>query len=119
MAGSTVEFIGKVDDKSLKEYYKNCIALIFPALEDFGLTVVEAQAFGKPVIAFRGGGALETIKEGKTGLFFDNQTKESLMQALQLFTSMKFDPTESKNNAYRFSQSSFKNAFLKLVHQFR
>lgn len=56
MAGPTVEFIGKVDDKALKEYYKNCIALIFPALEDFGLTVVEAQAFGKPVIAFRGGG---------------------------------------------------------------
>jgi glycosyltransferase involved in cell wall biosynthesis len=119
IAGPTVEFIGKVDDKKLQEYYRNCTALIFPALEDFGLTVVEAQAFGKPVIAFRGGGALETIKEGKTGLFFDNQTKESLIRALQLFTSMKFDPAESKKNASRFSQSSFKAAFLKLVHQIR
>lgn len=119
MAGPTVEFVGKVDDKKLQEYYKNCTALIFPALEDFGLTVVEAQAFGKPVIAFRGGGALETVKEGKTGLFFDQQTKDSLIQALQLFTKMKFDPQESKKNASRFSQSSFKNAFLKLVHQVR
>jgi len=119
MAGPTVEFVGKVDDAKLREYYKNCIALIFPALEDFGLTVVEAQSFGKPVIAFRGGGAMETIKEGKTGIFFDMQTKESLIQALQLFGSMKFDPAESKKNARRFSQNSFKTAFLKLVHQFR
>ncbi len=117
MAGPTVEFLGKVDDKKLQEYYQNCKALIFPALEDFGLTVVEAQAFGKPVIAFRGGGAMETIKEGKTGLFFDKQTKESLIQALQVFNHMKFDPNETKKNARRFSQASFKNAFLKLVHQ--
>jgi len=119
MAGPTIEFIGKVDDKKLQEYYRNCTALIFPALEDFGLTVVEAQAFGKPVIAFRGGGALETVKEGKTGLFFDQQTKESLIQALQLFTKMRFDPKDSKKNASRFSQSTFKSAFLKLVEQIR
>jgi glycosyltransferase involved in cell wall biosynthesis len=119
MAGPTIEFIGKVDDKKLQEYYRNCTALIFPALEDFGLTVVEAQAFGKPVIAFRGGGALETVKEGKTGLFFDQQTKDSLIQSLQLFNKMKFDPEESKKNARRFTQSNFKSAFLKLVHQIR
>jgi len=69
MAGPTVTFLGDVNDKTLHEYYKNCKALIFPALEDFGLTVVEAQAFGKPVIAFRGGGALETVKEGRQGCF--------------------------------------------------
>ncbi len=119
MAGPTVTFLGDVDDKALREYYQNCKALIFPALEDFGLTVVEAQAFGKPVIAFRGGGALETIQEGKTGLFFDKQTKESLINALQVFDHMQFDPKESKKNAGRFSQRSFKNAFLKLVHQIR
>ncbi len=119
ISGPTIEFVGKIDDKKLKEYYQNCTALIFPALEDFGLTVVEAQAFGKPVIAFRGGGALETINEGKTGLFFDKQTKDSLVQALQLFKQMKFDPKESRKNASRFSQNSFKSAFLKLVHQIR
>jgi len=119
MAGPTIEFIGKVDDKKLQEYYRNCTALIFPALEDFGLTVVEAQAYGKPVIAFRGGGALETIKEGKTGLFFDQQNKDSLIQALLLFEKMKFHPDESKKNAQRFSTSNFSSAFLKLVSQFR
>ena len=117
MAGPTIEFLGSVDDKKLSEYYQNCRALIFPAVEDFGLTVVEAQAFGKPVIAFRAGGATETIKEGKTGLFFDQQTKDSLIQALKLFDSMQFDPRESRKNAQQFSHSSFKQSFLKLVHQ--
>lgn len=117
MAGPTVEFLGNIDDKKLQIYYQNCKALLFPALEDFGLTVVEAQAFGKPVIAFRGGGALETVKEGKTGLFFDKQTKESLIQALRIFTTIHFDPKESKKNAKRFSHDSFKKAFLNLVHQ--
>lgn len=56
MAGPTIEFLGEVDDETLRSYYQNCRALIFPALEDFGLTVIEAQKFGKPVIAFRGGG---------------------------------------------------------------
>jgi glycosyltransferase involved in cell wall biosynthesis len=119
MAGPTIEFLGNIDDNKLQEFYQNSKALIFPAFEDFGLTVVEAQAFGKPVIAFRGGGALETIKEGKTGLFFNKQTKESLIQALQLFNTMHFDEKESKKNALRFNYLSFKNAFLKLVHQFR
>lgn len=118
MAGPTIEFLGNVDDKKLRNYYQNCRALLFPAVEDFGLTVVEAQGFGKPVIAFRGGGALETIKEGKTGLFFDKQTKESLIQALLLFNALHFDPQASKKNAQEFSHSRFKAAFLKLVHQF-
>jgi len=117
MAGPTVEFLGDVDDKKLREYYRNCTALIFPALEDFGLTVVEAQSFGKPVIAFRGGGALETIKEGKTGIFFDKQTKDSLVQALKIFETMQFDPHESQKNALQFSLASFKSSFLKLVQQ--
>lgn len=117
MAGPTVEFIGSVADKDLKKYYANCRALIFPAKEDFGLTVVEAQAFGKPVIAYRAGGALETIKEGKTGLFFDVQTKESLKAALTQFTKMKFDPREAVKNAQQFDQAHFEKNFLKLVQQ--
>lgn len=117
MAGPTITFIGKVDDKKLRAYYQNCTALIFPAMEDFGLTIVEAQSFGKPVIAFRGGGALETIREGKTGLFFDSQTKESLIHSLQLFDKMQFDPQASVRNAEQYSFGKFKAAFLKLVHQ--
>lgn len=116
MAGPTVEFLGNIDDNLLREYYQKCRALLFPAIEDFGLTVVEVQSFGKPVIAFRGGGALETIKEGKTGLFFDRQTKESLIQALKTFELMKFDEIDSKRNAQQFSVHNFRDNFLKLVH---
>ncbi|HSX09819.1 MAG TPA: glycosyltransferase [Candidatus Saccharimonadales bacterium] len=115
MAGPTVEFVGKVDDATLKKYYLHCKALLFPALEDFGLTVVEAQSFGKPVIAFRGGGATETIAEGKTGLFFNQQTKESLIQALQLFDKMEFDEIVCRQNAKRFSTKQFTSSFLKLI----
>lgn len=115
MAGPTISFEGAVPDEKLQNYYKHCKALIFPGVEDFGLTVVEAQGFGKPVIAFRGGGALETIKEGKTGYFFDEQTKQSLVAALRNFDIMKFDPQECMVHAQRFSFDSFKSLFLKLV----
>jgi glycosyltransferase involved in cell wall biosynthesis len=117
MAGPTIEFVGNVDDEKLQEYYQNCKALLFPALEDFGLAVVEAQGFGKPVIAFRGGGAVETITEGKTGLFFDEQTKDSLIQTLYLFNKMNFDEEVCKKNAKRFSEANFASSFLKLVQQ--
>jgi glycosyltransferase involved in cell wall biosynthesis len=115
LAGPTVSFVGSVDDKQLEQYYRNAKALIFPGVEDFGLTVVEAQGFGKPVIAFRGGGALETIKEGKTGYFFDEQTKKSLVYALKNFDKMQFNPEDCINHAEKFSFGTFKSAFLKLV----
>ncbi|MGI8420354.1 MAG: glycosyltransferase [Candidatus Levyibacteriota bacterium] len=117
MAGPTITFLDNVDDKQLKKYYSQCRALIFPAMEDFGLTVVEAQGFGKPVIAYRGGGALETIKEGKTGLFFDRQTKDSLKAALVQFNKMKFDPALAIKNAQQFDRAHFEKNFLKLVHK--
>jgi glycosyltransferase involved in cell wall biosynthesis len=114
-AGPTIEFLGAVDDSSLQHYYENCRALIFPAIEDFGLTVVEAQRLGRPVIAFRGGGALETIKEGKTGLFFDQQTKESLMDTLKMFDKIHFKQDDCQKNAQQFSFKQFKSSFLRLV----
>jgi glycosyltransferase involved in cell wall biosynthesis len=117
VAGPTISFEGAVTDEKLKTYYKNCKALIFPSVEDFGLTVVEAQGFGKPVIAFRGGGALETIQEGKTGYFFDEQTKQSLIAALKNFDKMQFDPRECVKHAERFNFNTFKSAFLNLVQK--
>lgn len=117
MSGPSVRFVGSVDDKDLATYYRNCKALLFPAVEDFGLTVVEAQAFGKPVIAFRGGGALETIKEGKTGIFFDKQTKESFMEALRMFEKMTFDEHVCITHAQKFSTAQFKKKFLRLVQK--
>jgi glycosyltransferase involved in cell wall biosynthesis len=114
-AGPTIEFLGNLTDDELINYYKNCKALIFPAREDLGLTIIEAQSFGKAVIAFKGGGALETIVEGKTGYFFDKQTVDSLVEALKNFDKFTFDPKASKKQAEKFSQKQFKAQFLSLV----
>ena len=115
IAGPTIEFLGNRTDKELEKYYANCRALIFPGIEDFGLTVVEAQGFGKPVIAFRRGGALETILEGKTGLFFEEQTKHSLITALRVFEKMHFDPKAARTQAELFNDTKFEAEFLRVV----
>jgi len=114
-AGPTIEFLGNVTDEELITYYQNSKALIFPAKEDFGLTIIEAQSFGKPVIAFRGGGAQETIIEGKTGYFFDQQTVAALVTALQDFDKFSFDPKASRKQAEKFSEEKFRKQFLSLV----
>lgn len=107
MAKGTVEIVGKVDDKMLSEYYRNCEALIFPGIEDFGLVMVEAQHFGKPVIAFRQGGATEIIKEGKTGEFFEKQTVTSLVNTLKSFDKNRYNEKACTLNAQRFSKDAF------------
>lgn len=112
MAGPTVEFLGNLTDSELVGYYKSCRALIFPGNEDFGLTMVEAQSYGKPVIAFRGGGALEIIREGRTGLFFDPQTADACIQVLQVFEKKIFLSSECMKNAQQFSSKLFKKKFL-------
>ncbi|HXS15298.1 MAG TPA: glycosyltransferase [Candidatus Saccharimonadales bacterium] len=107
IAGPTVEFLGKVSDTDLLSYYAGCCGLIFPGIEDFGLVMVEAQAMGKPVIALRGGGALEIVKEGETGEFFDRQTVESLSQVLKSFDGSRYNKETCKQNAKRFSLEAF------------
>lgn len=115
IAGSTITFIGNISDVELQEYYKNCKALIFPGNEDFGLTVLEAQAFGKPVIAYKKGGALETIIEGKTGDFFYPQTANSLIKVVQKFRKIKYNTDECKNQAQKFNKDRFKEEFVKTL----
>jgi glycosyltransferase involved in cell wall biosynthesis len=129
VAGSSVEFLGFISDAEMATYYENCIAVIFPTNEDFGIVPVEAQLFGKPVVAFRGGGALETVTEGETGVFFDEQTKESLIGTLNLicggvaaFDSLReyflqFDPEICVTNGKRFSKERFQNEFKQLVNE--
>jgi glycosyltransferase involved in cell wall biosynthesis len=116
-AGSTITFVGKVTDDELVQYYDNCKALIFPGLEDFGLTMIEAHQFGKPVIAFRGGGAVEILIENKTGYFFDTQNKESLIEALKKFGQFSFDSSLFLKQAKKFSFDRFKQEFLGVVNQ--
>lgn len=117
MSGPTVEFLGNISDEQLMDYYSRCTTLIFPGVEDLGLTIIEAQLFGKPVIAFRGGGALETIKEGKTGIFFEQQTKESLVHTLKQFNQLHFDASAAKQQVESFTFKEFKKNFLSLVQK--
>ena len=84
-AASNIEFLGELTDQELLSYYQDCRALIFPQKEDFGLVPLEAQSCGKPVIAFAGGGALETVIEGKTGTFFKPQSVKALMEKVKNF----------------------------------
>jgi glycosyltransferase involved in cell wall biosynthesis len=115
IAKSNIEFLGDLTDEKLSFYYKNCRALIFPGLEDFGLTMVEAQSFGKPVIAFRGGGATDIVKEGITGEFFNEQTPESLIKSMEIFSSKSYNSKLCKENARRFSFDKFEDQIKKFV----
>lgn len=108
LAGATIEFLGSLSDEEVRDYYRRCRALIFPGEEDLGLTPLEAQATGRPVIAYARGGALETIVEGVTGLFFQEPTVESLCQAIARFNQMSFDKTKIREQALRFSKERFK-----------
>ncbi len=108
MAGSNITFLGWQSDEELAQLYSQCTALIFPGEEDFGIVPLEAQASGKPVVAFSKGGALETIIDGKSGVFFNKQTAESLQQALERLSLIKFNSTDIRRHALGFSRSIFK-----------
>jgi glycosyltransferase involved in cell wall biosynthesis len=107
-AGPTVRFVGRVTDEELGDLLANCRAFIFPGYEDFGITPVEAQAAGRPVIAYAAGGALDTVKDGETGLFFHKQTPEALADAIRRLDSIDFDTDAICRNAERFSVGRFK-----------
>lgn len=115
MAGSTVEFLGEVPEKKLWEIYKNSKALIFPGIEDFGLVMVEAQAFGKPVLAFAKGGAKEIIKPNLTGEFFDKQESSSLAALLKKFDIYRYNSLSCYKNSKRFSFANFQKEFKKFL----
>lgn len=109
MATKNVELLGRISDDQLAQLYASCKALVFPGEEDFGLVPVEAQACGRPVIAFRRGGALESVIEGETGLFFNHQTPEALNVAVAEFERdmSRFHPEAARRNAERFSKERF------------
>ncbi|BCZ47101.1 glycosyl transferase [Clostridium gelidum] len=108
MAGLTVKMVGCVSDNELREYYAKCKAFLFPGEEDYGMAPLEAMSCGRPAIAYGKGGALETIVEGKTGLFFEEQTTESLISAIKKFETIKFNKEEIRAHALKFDESVFK-----------
>jgi glycosyltransferase involved in cell wall biosynthesis len=105
--GTSVEFLGRLDDADVIDHLQRCRALILPASEDFGMTAVEAQAAGRPVIAFGQGGALESIVDGETGLFFARQDPDSLAATIQRFENRAWNPDRALANAARFSKQQF------------
>jgi glycosyltransferase involved in cell wall biosynthesis len=107
IAGPTIEFLGAVDDRELACYYREAKALVFPQEEDFGIVPLESMASGRPVIAYRAGGARETVIEGVTGVFFDQQTASALAAAVREFEGMKFDPARCRAQAEEFSVEKF------------
>lgn len=111
LAKRNVQLLGSQPFEVLKDYFERCKAFIFPGVEDFGITPLEAQAAGKPVIAYRAGGALETIKENETGLFFDEQQADSLVEAVAYFEDHieQFDPQASRQQAEAFRPQKFRN----------
>lgn len=115
IAGKYTEFIIRPDDKELRSLLQNAQALIFPGVEDFGMTALEAMACATPVIALQKGGSLDFIKPHKTGIFFQEQNVNSLCESLKIFERTKFDPQELRNFALRFSYEEFHQNFLKVL----
>jgi glycosyltransferase involved in cell wall biosynthesis len=103
-----IEFLGRVSEEQKVELYSHAQAFLNPQEEDFGITVVESMAAGRPVIAFRRGGAVETVIDGQTGLFFDEATVESLSAAVKRFSELSFDSQRIREHALQFSVDNFK-----------
>ncbi len=106
---------GGLDDSMVVGILAGCKALIIPGIEDFGLAALEAQALGKPVIAFREGGCLETVIDGKTGIFFENQTTDSLKKAIINLSLKKIKVKDCMDNAERFSKDHFIKNFRQTI----
>ena len=112
-----IKFVGQVSEKELFDYYRGAKALIMPQEEDFGIVSIEAQSFGVPVIAYKKGGALDTVINGKTGVFFEKQNVGSLMRAVKKFARMKFRRKALTDNAKRFSKANFRKKILGLIQR--
>ncbi len=115
MAGPTIEFLGKVDDRTKREYLLNCGAFIFPGEDDFGIAPVEAMAAGRPVVAFGAGGALDTIVDGVTGILFRQPVVTALADALQRARATDWDPETIARHASRFDVCTFKTQLRRFV----
>lgn len=118
LASPNVEFLGGVDDEELVALYQNCKALIFPGVEDFGLTPVEAQACGRPVVARGKGGATESVVEGKTGVFFKEDSPDALNEAINRLDAMETTADNCRENANRFSEDRFLEEMVALLRPY-
>ena len=117
LAKPNVQFLGRVPDADLPDLMARCKAFMFPGREDFGITPVEAQASGRPVIAYGAGGVLDTVIDGETGVLFEAQTVESLSAAVKHFNTLRFDPEVIRCHAETFSTEAFKNKLTAFIEE--
>ncbi len=117
LAGPSVQFVGKLPDAAVADYLSRAKAVIFPTADDFGIVPVEAMAAGRPVIAYGQGGALETVVSGKTGVFFAEQTVDSLAAAIKQFedTSVTFKPAAIRQHAEQWGTAVFQTKLKQFV----
>ena len=115
LAGDNVEFLGRVSDADLPDLMSGCKALLFPGLEDFGITPLQAMASGRPVIAFAGGGALDYVREGETGNLISHQTVDAFMDGIERFGTCKFNYSSIRQFALKFDQSVFEQKIREFV----
>lgn len=116
IAGPKTEFLGFVSDKKRAELYSQAIAFIHPQEEDFGITAVESMASGRPVLAYNKGGATETVIDQKTGILFNEQSVESLAQAMKDLEKLQLSPQEIQKHAHQFSVESFQKQLTHIVN---
>lgn len=116
-ARKNIEFLGRVSDEAMAELYAHCIAFLHPQEEDFGITAVEAMASGRPVIAYRAGGALETVVAGVTGEFIDDQDWESLADKIIRFEPDRYDAQAIRRHAEQFSEHRFQSAIARFIDE--
>ena len=116
-ARPNVEFLGRLPDEEVKRLLAGCRALVFPGEEDFGIVPLEALAAGRPVIAFRAGGAAETLRDGETGVFFDEAAPRSLVNAVNRFKFLAFDKDKLRAQALKFDKRVFQAKIDKFIRK--
>jgi glycosyltransferase involved in cell wall biosynthesis len=116
-AGRNVEFVGRVSDAELKQLYAGCRGLVFPGEEDFGIAPLEANASGRPVIAYAGGGALDTVIDGHTGVLFNTQQVDCLVRAVRRAEEIAWDSDELRAHARKFDRQVFRHQLLHVVEE--
>ena len=119
MSKSNIEFLGSIPDQALADCFAACRALVFPGQEDFGIVMVEAQAYGKPVIAYGAGGAAEIVMDGRTGVLFRDQSAAGLKDAVARLDGLALDAEEIRANALRFDTSRFEESMKSIVQAAR
>ena len=117
IARSNIEFVGLVSEHDLPAYYGEAQALIFPQEEDFGIAALESMSAGRPVIAYRRGGVLESVAEDKTGEFFDEQSPEALIDAVNRFQKTEFNPEVIRAHAARFDRVRFRENIANFIEE--